>query len=741
MTMEQAIADTVVTQVYGDHFDHLSDELHRLDLLLKEQILQFRLHTQQQKSNGDNLFYISNEKIDWILQDNSDYTPDSKAIATNRNRLDILEEAISKKVATCQEVGVILTLPRLMEMFGLSVSEMQAIIICLAPELSSKYDTIYAYLQDDITRKKPTIALILDLLCETNADKWRMRALFNSEAKLFRSGILQAIDDPGSPSGSSSLATFVKVDSRIVNFILGNNALDNRLKKYIHPNPPNCSLAQVLVEQTVKKRLYNFVRHHVQCQEQGQKAVISLHGPYGAGKRQLAQALCQELGCPLLCLDMELLTADAIELDNNLRLAFREGLLTRSIIYLDNISEVAAAEQGKHLLKKIVQLISEFGWLVFLAGERDWSSQGCFEQIRFISIHVPVAGVFLREKVWQQIFANETLKVQKNWSTILAHRFTLTPGQINNGARLARIRQQMRSEEEHISLADYFAACRKQSTHNLGELSVKVEPKYSWNDLVLPQDKKALLKEICSQLKHQHQVFSQWGFAQKVNYGKGLSVLFSGPPGTGKTMASQVIANEVQLDLYRIDLSGIVSKYIGETEKNLNKIFQEAQHSNAILFFDEADALFGKRTEVKDAHDRYANIETSYLLQKMEEYEGMVILATNLRSNMDEAFTRRIRFIVEFPFPDVDLRTLIWKSHFPNEAPLAGEIDYAYLAKRFQLAGGNIKNIVLNSAFLAAEKNETITQEHILHGVKREFEKIGKLWTEDNGYPTTKVQT
>ena len=197
-------------------------------------------------------------------------------------------------------------------------------------------------------------------------------------------------------------------------------------------------------------------------------------------------------------------------------------------------------------------------------------------------------------------------------------------------------------------------------------------------------------------------------------------------------MGAEVVAHELRLDLYKIDLSGVVSKYIGETEKNLAKVFQEAETSNAVLFFDEADALFGKRTEVSDAHDRYANIETSYLLQKMEEYEGVVILATNLRDNMDQAFTRRIRFIVEFPFPDEASRSRIWRTHFPQESPVSDQVDYDFLAKKFQIAGGNIKNIVLNAAFLAAENGEIIGMEQLLHGTKREFEKMGKLWTEKN---------
>jgi SpoVK/Ycf46/Vps4 family AAA+-type ATPase len=281
-----------------------------------------------------------------------------------------------------------------------------------------------------------------------------------------------------------------------------------------------------------------------------------------------------------------------------------------------------------------------------------------------------------------------------------------------------------------------YAACRQHSNQKLGELAAKIEPHCGWGDLILPVASVAQLKEICSQVKQRQRVFSEWGFAQKVTYGKGLSVLFAGPPGTGKTLAAAVLAHELQVALYKVDLSGVVSKYIGETEKNLSKIFQEAETSNALLFFDEADALFGKRTEVSDAHDRYANIETSYLLQKMEEYEGIVILATNLRENMDEAFTRRLRFIVEFPFPDEASRLQIWQSHFPQAAPLSEEIDFAYLSRQFKIAGGSIKNIVLNSAFLAAQNGGVIGMEHILHGVRQEFEKMGKLWNEKSSFPT-----
>ena len=257
-------------------------------------------------------------------------------------------------------------------------------------------------------------------------------------------------------------------------------------------------------------------------------------------------------------------------------------------------------------------------------------------------------------------------------------------------------------------------------------LARKVEPSYTWNDIVLPPDQLAQLGEICNQAKYRHIVYGEWGFDRKLHLGKDLNVLFSGPPGTGKTMAAEVIACELELDLYKIDLSRVVSKYIGETE-NLDRIFTAAESSNAILFFDEADTLFGKRSQVRDAHDRYANIEVGYLLQKMEEYDEIAILATNLRTNMDEAFTRRVKFSVEFPFPEEHYRYRIWQGHFPVEAPADEDIDFSFLARQFKLAGGNIRNIVINASFLAAADGKRIHMKHLILATKREFQKMGPV--------------
>ena len=274
---------------------------------------------------------------------------------------------------------------------------------------------------------------------------------------------------------------------------------------------------------------------------------------------------------------------------------------------------------------------------------------------------------------------------------------------------------------------DLYNACRAHSNQRLNRLALKVSPRYTWSDIVLPKEQMAQLRELLNYVKYRDLVYGEWGFEQKLSLGKGLNVLFSGVSGTGKTLAAEIMAHELGLDLYKIDLSMVVSKYIGETEKNLSAIFQEAKDSNAILFFDEAEALFGKRSEVKDAHDRYANIETAYLLQKMDEYEGIVILATNLRNNMDEAFTRRMQGTIDFPFPEEDHRRLIFEGIFPKRSPLSSDIDFAFVARQFKLTGGNIKNIALHAAFLAAEDGKVISMAQIVRATKREFQKMGRL--------------
>jgi SpoVK/Ycf46/Vps4 family AAA+-type ATPase len=261
-------------------------------------------------------------------------------------------------------------------------------------------------------------------------------------------------------------------------------------------------------------------------------------------------------------------------------------------------------------------------------------------------------------------------------------------------------------------------------------LARKLSQRYTWDDLVLPDDQVTRLRELVQMVRGRAQVLDAWGLGEKLASSYGITALFAGSPGTGKTMAAEVLARDLGLDVYKIDLSGLVSKYIGETEKNLERVFSEAESSNAILFFDEADAVFGKRSEVKDAHDRYANIETSYLLQRMEAYDGVTILATNLRSNLDEAFTRRLDVIVDFPFPDAAQRANIWKALFPSGAPRGEDVDLELMARRFKVAGGSIRNILVAAAYLAAANDSSLDMSHLLHATRREMQKLGRLTDE-----------
>jgi SpoVK/Ycf46/Vps4 family AAA+-type ATPase len=278
-------------------------------------------------------------------------------------------------------------------------------------------------------------------------------------------------------------------------------------------------------------------------------------------------------------------------------------------------------------------------------------------------------------------------------------------------------------------LGDFlWNTCRINARPRLDDLAQRIDACAGWEDLVLPEPQRLILRDIAAHVRQRTRVYEHWGFAAKGKRGLGISAMFAGASGTGKTMAAEVLARDLHLDLYRIDLSAVVSKYIGESEKNLRRVFDAAEEGGAILLFDEADALFGKRTETKDSHDRYANLEVSYLLQRMECYRGLAVLTTNIKSALDNAFLRRLRFIVQFPFPDLAQRAEIWRRAFPKETPTDG-IDVMKLA-RLNVPGGNIRNAALNAAFLAADAGEPVRMTHLLRAARAEYSKLEKTLTE-----------
>jgi hypothetical protein len=723
---------SAAAQPYAHHLEHVQDELRRVDLLIG-------LCAATLPRYGDpdaqlaRTAVITGEEADWLLRpaQQPESPPDTTSATTpDRRPLAALSAEIAQRLELTQNAGIMLPLPRLGQLFGLSPWELQAIVICLAPELRRRYDRLYAYLQDDITRKRPSVDLVLDLLCDGEIERWQAQRLLTEGSTLIRAGLLETLDDPYSPSGSTGLARFLRLDPRIRGFVLGDNWVNPRLGGYAQMEPVPDPAAEPHLDPAVIRAVADLIESHLgQGKDHRRPLVVRLSGPAGSGRRELAVRACGQLSIPVLSAQLTGL-AGAHAAAELVRLAFRDGLLLQSAVYLGHV-EMLGAPDGRELRTALDSAIAEFGWLVFLSGDSaemaEMAETGLGGAL-VTSVELPVPGVLVRMAAWRQHLARRDLG-PPDWAEPLAARFQLTPGRIGAAADMADADRMMHPGRGRLTLEDLMAACRRQSGHRLGELAVKIDQVRGWDDLVLPVATLDQLHELCDQIRFQHQVHDTWGFRRALGQGSGVTALFSGPPGTGKTMAGAVIAGEVGLDLYAVDLSAVVSKYIGETEKNLARIFREAQAGNAILLFDEADALFGKRTQVTDSHDRYANIETSYLLQRLDAYTGTVILATNMRQNLDDAFTRRLRFLIDFTFPDEAHRLRIWRALIPPQAPLGPDVDFAELARDFPLAGGNIKNVVLNAAFLAAADGGTIGLRHLLHGTRREFDKVGKVWT------------
>jgi SpoVK/Ycf46/Vps4 family AAA+-type ATPase len=620
---------------------------------------------------------------------------------------------------------------------ALSSFDLDLIVIALAPELDLRYERIYAYLQDDVSRRRPSVDLALNLLCPTVEARLMRRTHFGAQAPLIRHGLLHLIPDPNQVQ-PPLLSHYLKLDEEVMRLLLSQKDLDPRVSPFCQLVKPSLSLDKVVLDQEVRQALVTLL---VQAREGRQPLRLHFYGPHGIGKRSVAEALAGLVNRPLLVMNLLEAFKTSSNFEQVLGLVFREAWYQDALLYLGNLEaldtdEIAMQRLGTALAssKGIIILSSTQSRIsATLSNRRD--------MVGVISVPFPIPPFAARKLCWQTALEDAAFTLDTQSLEALAARFYLTPGQITNAVITARNDVLWRSVTQstvpnhtqapmHPTLRDLFAAARRQTSQKIEILAHKVEPGYTWDDIVLPPDQLNQLREICDQARYRHIVYNAWGFDRKIHMGKGLNILFSGPPGTGKTMAAEVIARELELDLYKIDLSQVVSKYIGETEKNLDRIFTAAESTNAVLFFDEADSLFGKRSQVHDAHDRYANIEIGYLLQKMEEYTGIAILATNLRNNMDEAFLRRVKFSVEFPFPDEPYRFRIWQAHFPVEAPASDDIDFAFLARQFKLAGGNIRNIVLNASFMAAADTQCIHMQHLILAARREYQKMGKACTQ-----------
>lgn len=603
----------------------------------------------------------------------------------------------------------------------LSSFELQVILLCSAMEFLTDLPDLCAIAQRNALRTYPTFALAMMLFDEPSWDA------MSPDRPLRRLRLLEINQQGTTPLTAAAL----KADERVVNYLKGLNHLDDLLSPLLMPLDvaPNVTLPDS--QQLLVTDVLGQLEQHNQQVFSNRVPFLQLVGTDAASKHAIADAISTACGRQLLRLPIELIPTDLTALDTLLHIWDREQRLLPLALYVDaSEANQAAVERAAGSL--CARFLTKAAGLIFL----DTCDVQLINGRPTIVADVAKPTTLEQRSLWQSLLGPDSAQTAAH----LAGQFSLNAPTIQQIVNTTKhsvppevdrfTRRASQSKSQHATPVTpcldyaYWTACRKATRPRLDALAKRIESSATWDDLVLAAEDTRQLRDIANQVRSWGHVYDDWGFRRKHNRGLGVTVLFSGESGTGKTMAAEVIANELQLDLYRVDLSAVVNKYIGETEKNLRKLFDAADDGGVILFFDEADSLFGKRTEVKDSHDRYANLEVNYLLQRMESYRGLAILATNLRSSLDVAFMRRLRFVVNFALPEAGERKEMWRKAFPAEMP-TGKLDLERLSK-LPVTGGNIHTIALNAAFDSASGQRELSMPHILRAARTEFRKLQK---------------
>jgi Winged helix domain, variant/ATPase family associated with various cellular activities (AAA) len=622
-----------------------------------------------------------------------------------RPNLELVEPAVgAERLAAVEHAadasGVPVRLRTMAQAFGLEPLDLDLLLVALAPDLDARFERLYGYLQDDVTRRRASVGLALELV-GVRAAVAAGRDRFSARSPLVGGGLV-LVEEHERPF----LTRPLRVPDRVTRHLLGGTDLDPVLVSLL-AIPRACrvgdpaQLARVMAA--------------------GPRLCYLRERPDGAG-RALAAASFALLGKRTLALDFERLgsteDAEALALA-----AFREARLQDAGLVagpVDRLFELGVPA---------VRLFAENDWMTVLTGSRTWDP--AWSRSVPLVLEVPSPAGSERGQMWADSLNGDA--DLGNDVGRLTVQFRLGPEQIARAADSARIQSVLAGRPLDATALQQGA--RAQNTVGLERLARRIEPAVGWESLVLPFDTMDQLHELTARVRHRSRVLDEWEMRSGSARGRGITALFAGESGTGKTLAAEVLARELGLDLYTIDLATVVDKYIGETEKNLDRIFAEADYVNGVLFFDEADALFGKRSDVQDAHDRYANVEVAYLLQRMETFDGIAILATNLRANLDDAFARRLDAIIEFPVPDEAQRRLLWDLCLGARLPRAEDIDLDFCARAFELSGGNIRNVAIAAAYRAAEEDRAVAMADLIHGTRREYGKLGRLLVESEFGP------
>lgn len=695
--------------MYEHPHEHLLAELRRFDLILLAYLSALRPATDAAKEEHEDV------KASLVAS-----LGDGDASAWGR--LDDVEAALRRQVESIRHDvraslarGKRLPVVELCRALELDAHSLGILFLTCAPHFDRKYARVFSYLQGSRTATAPRVELALDLFARDSAQRFELRRTFEPASTLLRSGHVRL---SGSDDDVPLLDRELHASARLVRHVMGHDTPDH-LVAAMTPTEP-----LVAPTRGQQEALARFA--HVWQSEQRPGAVAVMVTDDYEGIVTGARMLAQERGVPLVAVDLAKPTALRVAVETRVGEAFREATLRGALLCVAGYSQLQDSERESAARELAANLETFIGPCILVS---DLAMRLWHELRRRPLIELSPAPPEIDERM--ALWKDQLSQLNHTATDVgeLAWRYRIGAPEIRDAVRLAEADVNSREGSLRELLPPALVqACRSRTRRDLDTLAQSLKPRGEWSDLILPDTSQQQLRELVQHLKHHDLVFRTWGLRTKVLQGDGVAALFAGPPGTGKTMASALIARELGRELFRIDLASVVSKYIGETEKNLEKVFAAAHRSNAVLFFDEADALFGKRTEVKDAHDRHANVETSYLLQKIESFDGVVILATNFKRNVDEAFLRRMAVVVDFPMPDAAERKRLWQSLIPVSMPHDRDIDFDFLARRFELSGGHIKNVIQTAAMTAAEDRPPVVKfAHLLVALQKELRKLGRV--------------
>ncbi|HEY3006403.1 MAG TPA: ATP-binding protein [Kribbellaceae bacterium] len=625
--------------------------------------------------------YVNDEMVDRLLAGDP-----REPLPEQHGRAD-LERAADEAEAA----GQVVRLRRLARDAGLSGLDTELLLIALLPDLDSRFERLYGYLNDDVTRRRATVGMALELAGSSPMSS-AARGRLTAAGPLVDLGLV-LVEDADRPFLTRSL----RVPDRVAAHLLGDDLPDPALV----PMLDDVVAYRTALGEDLGRVLRSGVRLvHLREQESGTGAAIAGAALAAAGRSALAVDLA------LLARDQDALALATV--------AGREALLRGAGLIASPVEALAEASL------EALHRLSRWEVPVLYIGTATWDPR--WGPRTPLAVDVPVLGAHDRVELWREHLGHESARLDPE---VLAAHLALGPGQVARAVRAAEASALLTGGP--VTPDDLRRGVRAQNAAGLARLARRIEPEVGWPDLVLAPPVVRALRELSARARHRDTVLTDWRMRRGGGRGRGVTALFAGDSGTGKTMSAEVIAADLGLDLYTVNLATVVDKYVGETEKNLERIFTEAGGVNAVLFFDEADAIFGKRSDVRDAHDRYANIESAYLLQRLEIFDGLAILATNLRANIDEAFTRRLDAIIDFPAPTPDLRERLWHQCLAPPLPLGDDLDLAFCAQSFELAGGNIRSASITAAYLAAETGKPVGMTEVITAVGQEYRKLGRL--------------